>query len=125
MKSLITGEEVFKMNKKLLRLTDTYEFYFNGNEYGTFKQKIDFMHDTFTLETPEGLLEMQSLSDTIGTNYIVKLNGSVIGTIAEKFNLTLHNLVFDNFILHVRSDRHTPLLAALATMVAREVARDN
>ncbi len=124
MNDMSTGEEVFKMTKRLLRITDHYDFYMNNEKYGTFKQKIDIMHDTFVLETSDGLLEMQSINDMLGTNYIVKLNNKVIATIAESLNLTAHNLVFDNFILHVRKKQHVPLITALAVMVARELKRD-
>ncbi len=124
MKDYKSGETVFKITKRLLHFLDNYDFYLYGNEYGTFKQKIDFTHDTFVMETTDGTLEMKSINDTLGVNNIVKLNGKVIATIAERLNINLHNLVFDNFVLHVREDRHLPLIAGLAVMAARELRRD-
>ncbi len=124
MRNVSTGQEVFKMDKKLLKVLNKYEFFLYGEEYGIFEQKLDIAHDTFTMQTKDGLLEMQSINDKIGTNYIVKMNERVIGTIAERFAITLHNIVFDNFIVHVRDEKHTALLGALAVMAARELQRD-
>ncbi len=124
MTDIKTNEEIFKMTKRILHLLDHYEFYLKGEKLGMFEQKFDVFHDTFRLEIPEGTIQMQSLNDHVGTNYIVKLNDKIIATIAEKFNLTAHNIVFDNFILHVRDEKYMPLVAALTVMVARELKRD-
>ncbi len=124
MRNVSTGQEVFKMDKKLLKVLNKYEFFLYGEEYGVFEQKLDFAHDTFTMQTKDGFLEMQSINDKIGTNYLVKMDDRVIGTIAERFSITLHNLYFDNFILHVKDEKHTPLLGALTVMAARELQRD-
>ncbi len=120
----LSGKEVFHMQKKILKLMSTYEFFVKGEAYGTFKQKVDVMHDTFEMDTADGKLFMQSINDKLGVNYIVKMNDVVIGSIAERFNLTVHNIFFDNFILHVRDDKYTALLAGLAVMAARELSRD-
>ncbi len=124
MRDVKTNTEVFKITKRLLHLLDHYDFYLNGNEYGSFEQKMDIMYDKFVMETPDGTFEMKNVNDKIGTNYIIKLNETVIATIAERFNLTAHNIVFDNFVLHVRDDRHLPLVTAMAVMAARELQRD-
>ncbi len=124
MTDLKTNTEVFKITKRLLHLLDHYDFYLNGNEYGSFEQKFDVMYDKFELETQDGIFEMKNVNDKIGANYIIKLNGKVIASIAERFNLTAHNIVFDNFVLHIRDDRHLPLITAMAVMAARELRRD-
>ncbi len=124
MRKISTGAEVFRMEKKLFKVLNKYEFSLYGEDYGIFEQKLDLAHKTFAMQTNDGLLEMQSINDKIGTNYLVKMNDIVIGSIAERFSVTLHNLYFDNFILHVKDEKHTPLLGALTVMAARELQRD-
>ncbi len=120
-----TGEEKLKLTKRLIKVLDHYDFYVDGNLYGSFEQKLDIYHDTFELQTTDGLFQMKSINDQFGTNYIVKLNDKVIGTIAEKLNITLNNLVFDNFVIHIRDQKYLVILAAFAVMAARELKRDN
>lgn len=122
-KEIAGDREVFSMKKRIFHILPHYDFYMNGEKYASFRKKIDLIHTTFTMQTQDGLLEMRSVNTTIGDNYQVKMNGEIIGNISEKLNLTLHNIVFDNFILFVREEKHTVLIAALATMAAREMAR--
>ncbi len=124
MKNPSTGEEIFRMDKKLLKVLNKYEFFLYGEEYGIFEQKLDFAHDTFTMQTKDGILEMQSINDKVGTNYMIKMNDRVIGSIAERFSITPHNIFFDNFVIHVRDEKYTPLIGALTVMAARELQRD-
>lgn len=119
-----TGEEVFKVTKRLIHVLPHYDFVWNGSEYGSFEKELTLTHDTFTMQTDEGKLEMRSTEATLGDNYIVRLNDRTIGTIAEKMNFTIENIVFDNYIVHVQNERYRPLLAALAVMAARELKRD-
>ncbi len=123
-KEAASGKEVFKITKRLFNILTTYDFYLNGEKFGRFKKKLVFTHDKFEMHTIDGLLEMKNINDRLGSNYVVKLNGKPIGTIAERFTLSLHNIVFDNFILHVREEKYTPLIAALGAMAAREISRD-
>ncbi len=116
--------EIFRMQKKIINVMSTYEFFLNNEEYGIFKQKVDFIHDIFEMDTKDGKLQMCSINDKFGTNYVVKMDNVVIGSIAERFNLTVHNIFFDNFIIHVRDNKYTALMAGLAVMAARELSRD-
>ncbi len=124
LRDIDTNEEIFKMTKRLLHLNDHYDFYLYGNKYASFEQKINIMFDQFLMETDEGTFEVKSINDKVGVNYIVKLDEKTIGTIADRFNITAYNIVFDNFALHVREEKYLPLITAFAVMVAREQSRD-
>ncbi len=119
-----TGKEVLSMQKKIFAFMSTYTFTVNGEEYGIFKQKLNFIRDTFEMDTKDGKLSMYHINDKVGTNYMVKMDNKVIGSIADRFNITLRNAVFDNFVIHVREDKYTALLAGLTVMAVREKARD-
>ncbi len=124
LRDLRTGEEILKITKRLLHMTDHYDFYLNGKPYASFKQKVNLMFDQFLMDTPDGKFEMKSINDKVGINYTVKRNGTIIATIADRFNFTAHNIVFDNFVLQVREEKYLPLITAFAAMAAREARRD-
>lgn len=87
-------------------------------------KKLDLIHNTFTMKTSEGELNMRSVNATIGHNYQVLLDGEVVGNICEKLNLTRQNIVFDNFVLYVRDEKYRLVITAMAVMVSREMARE-
>lgn len=76
------------------------------------------------MELPEGKLELREYTGSIGHNYSVKLNGTMIGTIVNNMDLTVGNIMFDNAFLIVYDAKYLPQLTALAVMAARELARD-
>lgn len=119
-----SGREVFNMKKRLLHILTHYDFYLEGQKFATFRKKFDLVHDTFTMKTSEGELTMRSVNATIGHNYQVMMNGEVVGNICEKMNLTLENIVYDNFVLYVREEKYRLIITALAVMAAREMARE-
>lgn len=117
--------EIYRMTKRIFSLFFVkYDFYYKGTEYGLFRKRLNFFKDVFTMQTADGLLEMHSLNDRFGTNYIVSIDNVVIGSIAEHLAITFRNVVFDNFVLHVRDEKYTALIAGLGAMVAREMSRD-
>ena len=115
--------EVFRMTKRVLHVFPHYDFYRGDEKLGTLRKKFDLMHDRYVMPTAEGKIMLQNVTATIGENFQVRRNGEIIGTIAEKLNLTLDNLVFDNYVIHARDTRDDLLLTALAVMVARGQAR--
>lgn len=52
------------------------------------------------------------------------LNGKTLGTILDNLDLKMENIVFDNAVIIAYEEKYLPLLAAMAVMVARELARD-
>lgn len=87
----------------------------------------DAMHTEIfrmTKELPEGKLELREYAGSIGHNYSVKLNGTMIGAIVDNMDLTVGNIMFDNAFLIVYDAKYLPQLTALAVMAARELARD-
>ena len=82
------------------------------------------VRDQFSMELPEGKLELREYAGSIGHNYSVKLNGTMIGAIVDNMDLTVGNIMFDNAFLIVYDAKYLPQLTALAVMSARELARD-
>lgn len=116
--------EIFRMTKELLHALPTYRFYLYGEPYGVLKKQFALVRDQFSMELPEGKLELREYAGSIGHNYSVKLNGTMIGTIVDNMDLTVGNIMFDNAFLIVYDAKYLPQLTALAVMAARELARD-
>ena len=122
-----TGEVVFRVTKRILHILAHYDFYAGDDDdqlIGSFRKKLALAHDTFSMQCGDVEITMRSVADTIGANYIVRANGRQIGTIGENLDLSLHNILFDNMVVEVFDDKYTLLMAALAIMSAREMARD-
>lgn len=115
-----SGTELFKCSKKTIKILPHYTFYKNGQEYGTFKKKMHLVKDSFLMETADGILSMKSISERDGNNYIIKLDNVVIGSLADRLNFTMHNIMFNHYVIHVLDEKHTLLIAALAIMAIRE-----
>lgn len=64
------------------------------------------------MELPEGKLELREYAGSIGHNYSVKLNGTMIGTmigtIVDNMDLTVGNIMFDNAFLIVYDAKYLP-----------------
>ena len=112
------------MKKRLLHILPHYDFCMEGKRFATFYKKLNLVHTVFTMRTSEGELIMRSVNATIGHNYQVLLHGEVVGNICEKLNLTLQNIVFDNFVLYVRDEKYRLVITAMAVMLVREMARE-
>lgn len=119
-----SGQERFTISKKLFHVMPHYVMYENGKKIGVLKKKMVLHHDWFIANTSYGRLEMKSMNAMFGSNYQVSINGTQIGTIAEKMNINLNNLVFDNFLLSVNEEKYLPLMTAMGVMAAREIKRD-
>ena len=116
--------EVFRMTKELLHVLPTYRFYLYEEPCGTLQKKFALVKDRFSMELPEGTLELMEYAGSIGHNYRVTLNGKMLGAIMDNMDLTIQNVFFDNAFLIVYDTRYLPQLTALAVMAARELARD-
>lgn len=116
--------EIFRMTKELLHALPTYRFYLYGEPYGVLKKQFALVRDQFSMELPEGKLELREYAGSIGHNYSVKLNGTMIGAIVDNMDLTVGNIMFDNAFLIIYDAKYLPQLTALAVMAARELARD-
>lgn len=116
--------EVFRMTKELLHVLPTYRFYLHEEPYGTLQKKFALVKDRFSMELPEGTLELMEYAGSIGHNYRVTLNGKMLGAIMDNMDLTIQNVFFDNAFLIVYDTRYLPQLTALAVMAARELTRD-
>ena len=116
--------EIFKMTKKIVSVLPTYQFYYLGELYGTLEKKFVLVKDKFEMKVKEGKLELTEYAGSIGHNFCVTLNGKTLGTILDNLDLKMENIVFDNAVIIAYEEKYLPLLAAMAVMVARELARD-
>ena len=69
--------EIFRMTKELLHALPTYRFYLYGEPYGVLKKQFALVRDQFSMELPEGKLELREYAGSIGHNYSVKLKHHV------------------------------------------------
>lgn len=116
--------EIFKMTKKIVSVLPTYQFYYLGELYGTLEKKFVLVKNKFEMKVKEGKLELTEYAGSIGHNFCVTLNGKTLGTILDNLDLKMENIVFDNAVIIAYEEKYLPLLAAMAVMVARELARD-
>lgn len=61
--------EVFRMTKELLHVLPTYRFICMEEPYGTLQKKFALVKDRFSMELPEGTLELMEYAGSIGHNY--------------------------------------------------------
>lgn len=117
--------EVFKVTKEIGHALPTYRFYYKGEPYGTLEKQFVLVKDKFKMETKEGTLELVEYAGYVGHNFQVTLNGKMLGAIMDDLKLNMQNIVYDNAVIIVYEEQYLPLLAAMAIMVAREIARDH
>lgn len=121
-----TNEEVFTVTKRVLHVLDHYDFYDHGELIGSFEQKLDLARDIFKLQTSMGMFEMKQDALDLGLgNYHIRLDGQYIGAISRNLTWSLHNLVFNNYVIWTTDERYRNIIAAFAVMAVREAARDN
>lgn len=111
------GEEVFKITRRLLHALPQYDVYRRGEAYGRVAKQFDLTHESFKMETPDGLLELRNISATLTDQFVVYLNDYLIGTISERTTLHIRDMVYDNFIIMAFEPRHVPLMATLTVML--------
>lgn len=111
------------MTKKIVSVLPTYQFYYRGalRHAG---EKFVLVKDKFEMKVKEGKLELTEYAGSIGHNFCVTLNGKTLGTILDNLDLKMENIVFDNAVIIAYEEKYLPLLAAMAVMAARELARD-
>lgn len=112
-----SGEEVFRITRRLLHAMPQYDVYRYGEEYGRVAKKLDLTHESFKMETPDGMLEMREITTTIGDQFAVYMDDYLIGTISERMSLTLRDAIYDNFVIMAFEPRHVPLMATLTVML--------
>jgi len=117
-------KEVFKMTKEIGHALATYNFYQDGQLYGTLEEQVAFVRDEFSMNVKEGKLELTEYAGTIGHNFQVTINGRMIGCIMDDLRINVQNMFFDNAVIVVYDKKYRALLTAMAVMVARELARD-
>jgi len=116
--------EVFKMTKEIGHALATYRFYYKGQPYGVLEKQFVLVKDKFVMEIADGKLELTEYAGSIGHNFAVTLNGTLLGTIMDNMNINVSNIVFDNAVIIVYDKQYLALITAMAVMVARELARD-
>ncbi len=112
-----SGEEIFKITRRLLHALPQYDVYRRGEEYGRVAKQFDLTHESFKMDTPDGLLELRNFSAAFTDQFVVYLNNYLIGTISERMTLHIRDFVYDNFIIMAFEPRHVPLMATLTVML--------
>ncbi len=112
-----SGEEVFKITRRLLHALPQYDIYRRGEKYGRVAKQFDLTHESFKMETPDGLLELRNFSATFTDQFVAYLNDYLIGTISERTTLNIRDMVYDNFIIMAFEPQHVPLMATLTVML--------
>ena len=120
-----TGEEEFKITRRLLHALPHYDVYHRGEKYGSVAKQFDLTHESFKMDTPDGLLEMRELTTTVGDQFVVYLNDYLIGTISERMTLTVRDAIYDNFIITAFEPQRVALMATLTVMLQSFKDRDN
>ncbi|MBE7008633.1 MAG: hypothetical protein E7422_05765 [Ruminococcaceae bacterium] len=120
-----TGEEEFKITRRLLHALPHYDVYHRGEKYGSVAKQFDLTHESFKMDTPEGLLELRELTTTVGDQFVVYLNDYLIGTISERMTLTVRDAIYDNFIITAFEPQRVALMATLTVMLQSFKDRDN
>ena len=119
-----SGEEVFRITRRLLHALPNYDLYHCGEEYGRVAKKFDLTRENFRMETPEGILELREVTTTIGDQFVAYLDDYLIGTISERMSLSLRDAVYDNYIITAFEPRRVALLATLTVMLESFKGRD-
>lgn len=119
-----TKEVVFRITKRRFHFFPRYDFYYNKKKYGTMRQEAVLKRDVFSMKTADGYLELKEILLTIGVNYGVYMDHRIIGFISENLNLTIENVLLDNYAITVYDERYRALLTGMAIMVEREKIRD-
>ncbi|MBQ9459971.1 MAG: hypothetical protein IJU66_08585 [Oscillospiraceae bacterium] len=119
-----SGEEVFRITRRLLHALPQYDVYHFGEEYGRVAKQFDLTHESFTMDTPDGPLELKSISGALGDQFVAYLDGYLIGTISERMSLTVRDAVYDNFIITAFEPQRVALLAVLTVMLESFKGRD-
>ncbi len=120
-----SGEEVFKITRRLLHALPHYDLYHYGEAYGHVAKRFDLTHESFRLKTPDGVLELRNLSTSFTDQFVVYFNDYLIGTISERTTLTIRDAVYDNFVIMAFEPRHVALMATLTVMLESFKDNDN
>jgi len=117
------GREIVKSKRIIWHiLFPTYDIYLNGEKYGRMRWLFRLLRTKFRMKTRDGEIMVREMTATIGDQFGVYKNGSLIGTISQKIGLTslgmfVRDMVFDNFVIMVFDEKDLPLVASLSVML--------
>lgn len=117
------GREIVKSKRIIWHiLFPTYDIYLDGEKYGRMRWLFRILRTKFRMKTRDGEVVVREMTATIGDQFGVYKNGSLIGTISQKMGLSsfgtfARDVVFDNFVIMVFDERDLPLVATLSVML--------
>ncbi len=123
LENALDGREVVKSKRIIWHiLFPTYDIYLDGEKYGRMRWLFRILRTKFRMKTRDGEVVVREMTATIGDQFGVYKNGSLIGTISQKIGLTglgtfVKDMVFDNFVIMVFDERDLPLVASLCVML--------
>ena len=117
------GREIVKSKRIIWHiLFPTYDFYLNGEKYGRMRWLFRPLRTYFRMQTRDGEIMVREMTATIGDQFGVYKNGSLIGTVSQKIGLSslgtiVQDMVFDNFVIMVFDENDLPLVTAFSVML--------
>ena len=117
------GWEVAKSKRIIWHiLFPTYDIYLNGEKYGRMKWLFRILRSKFRMKTADGEVVVKEMTATIGDQFMVYKNDSLIGTISQKIGFKnvdtfVEDMVYDNFVVMVFDERDLPLVTTLCVML--------
>ena len=117
------GREIVKSKRIIWHiLFPTYDFYLNGEKYGRMRWLFRPLRTYFRMQTRDGEFMVREMTATIGDQFGVYKNGTLIGTISQKIGLSslgaiVKDMVFDNFVIMVFDEKDLPLVTAFSVML--------
>lgn len=105
------GNTIFKLKKKLIKLTDTYTIEKEGKSYAKLrKEMFTIIKDKFEIETPYG--EIKVKGNFIDYDYTFKLDKKEIASVSKKF-ITIR----DKYVIDVKNFDDHALIVACAVII--------
>jgi uncharacterized protein YxjI len=111
------GNEVARVQRRLMSLRPTYEISSNGEEMAEIRKKFFTpFHDEFTIDVP-GPDDLEMVGDIFSHEYVIRRGGATVATVTRRWiSLT------ETYGVDIAPGENDPLI--LASVLALDLARD-
>jgi len=114
-----TQELVFQMNRRKPALSAKFDFYLKDKQYGTLKKTTSLHQQKYSMDCLDGLLEVKRLNALSVEQYIVTLNGRIIGGISDHPMFPGQEEEYPRLIFYVQKSEYLILMISISTLIAR------
>lgn len=113
LKDVSTGQEVLKIQKKLISVREAMRIERDGDTIATVRKKlITFIHDKYIAELEDGSPDIEVSGNFTEHEFDIEQDGRRIGQVSKKwFSLR------DTYAVDVADDADVPLVLAVAVVV--------